>query len=85
MKLNLISLVLALSWAVGAAPASAQLLGSSSAIAFRQVASPTALQRGAVQVRRSTAGRAVVARVTATAAAGIHAEVQVRAVCARAR
>ncbi len=66
-------------------PASAQLLGSSSAIAFRQDASPTPLQRGAVQVRRNTAGRAVVARVTATAAAGIHAEVQVRAVCARAR
>ena len=33
-------------------------LGSSSAIAFRQAASPSALQRGAVQVRRSTAGRA---------------------------
>ena len=46
---------------------------------------PSALQRGAVQVRRSTAGRAVVARVTATAAAGTHAEVQVRAVCAKAR
>jgi hypothetical protein len=66
-------------------PASAQLLGSSSAIAFRQAASPSALQRGAVQVRRRTAGRAVIARVTATAAAGIHAEVQVRAVCARVR
>ena len=60
-------------------PASAQLLGSSSAIAFRQAVSPTALQR------RSTSGRAVVARVTATAAAGTHAEVQVRAVCARVR
>ena len=44
---------------------------STHAIAFRQVASPSALQRGAVQVRRSTAGESVVvARVTATAAAG---------------
>jgi hypothetical protein len=66
-------------------PASAQLLGASSAIAFRQAGSPSELQRGAVKVRRSTAGGAVIARVTATAAAGTHAEVQVRAVCARVR
>ena len=66
-------------------PASAQLLAASSAIAFRQAAAPSALQRGAVQLRRTTTGRSVVARVTATAAARTHAEVQVRAVCARVR
>ena len=68
-----------------ACPASAQLLGSSTAIAFRQAAPPSALQRGAVRLRSSVAGKTVVARVTATAAAGTHAEVQVRAVCVRAR
>ncbi len=66
-------------------PASAQLLGSSTAIAFRQATPPTALQRSAVRLAGSVAGKAVVARVTATAAAGAHAEVQVRAVCARGR
>ena len=66
-------------------PASAQLLGSTTAIAFRQATAPTSLQRGAVRVRSTVAGRTVTARVTATAAAGTHAEVQVRAVCARVR
>jgi hypothetical protein len=66
-------------------PASAQLLGSSTAIAFRQAAPPSALQRGAVRLRGTAVGNAIVARVTATAAAGTRAEVQVRAVCVRAR
>lgn len=66
-------------------PASARLLGSSTAIAFRQTAAPAELQRSAVRLRSSVAGRSVVARVTATAAAGTHAEVQVRVVCTKAR
>jgi hypothetical protein len=66
-------------------PSNAQLLSATHAIAFRQAAAPSALQRGAVRVRRSITGGVVVARVTATAAAGTHAEVQVRAVCARVR
>lgn len=63
----------------------ARLVGSTTAIAFRQAQSPSALQRGAVRLRSNVVGKTVVARATATAAAGTHAEVQVRAVCERAK
>ena len=68
-----------------ACPANAQLVDATHAIAFRQAAAPAAEQRAAVRVTRAASRGAVVARVTATAAAGPRAELQLRAVCARAR
>lgn len=64
-------------------PSGSRLIGSTHAIAFRQEVAPSPAMIAAVAVRRTVVGRAVVARVTA-AAAGSRAEVQVRALCARA-
>lgn len=66
-------------------PTARQFLGSTYAITFRQPLPASAAQRAAVGVRRSVVGGVVVARVTATPAAGSHVEVQLRVVCARAR
>jgi hypothetical protein len=68
-----------------ACPSNARLVGASHAIGFRQAAPPTAAQRAAVRVTRALTARTVVARVLATGAAGPRAEVQLRAVCTRAR
>jgi hypothetical protein len=65
-------------------PAGSRLIGSTSAVAYRQKLPPTGAMLGSVGIRRVVVDRALVARVTATAAAGIGAEVQVRALCARA-
>lgn len=66
-------------------PAGLRLVGSSSATAFRQTLPPSGPQLVSVRVRRVVVAGAVVARVTATGAAGPGAEVQVRAICARTR
>jgi hypothetical protein len=65
-------------------PARSVLVGATHAVGFDQTAPPTSVQRGAVTVRRAVVEGAVVARVTASAAAGPRAQVQVRALCARA-
>ncbi len=66
-------------------PSGSRLIGSTHAVAFRQRLAPSGEMLGAVRVSRAVANGAVVARITATAAAGARAEVQVRALCARAR
>lgn len=66
-------------------PAGSRLVGSTHAVAFRQPLSPSDAMLGAVRVRRAAVDGVLVARVTSTAAAGPKAEVQVRALCARAR
>jgi len=66
-------------------PAGSRLVGSTHALAFRQPLPPSAGMLGAVRVRRIVVEGVVVARVTATPAAGARAEVQVRALCARVR
>jgi len=66
-------------------PAGSRLVGSTSAAAFREPVQPSGTQLGSVSVRRVVVDGAVVARVTATEAAGPRAEVQVRAICARTR
>lgn len=65
-------------------PSGSRLIGSTHAVTFRQSLAPSQAMIGSVTVRRALVGRAVVARVTATPAAGSRAEVQVRALCARA-
>ncbi|MCY7302510.1 MAG: hypothetical protein LH654_05645 [Thermoleophilia bacterium] len=67
-----------------ACPSGSRLIGSTHAVAFTQKLAPSEAMLGAVAVRRVVSDRAVVARVTATAAAGSRAEVQVRALCVRA-
>jgi len=67
-----------------ACPSGSSPIGSTYAVAFRQKLAPSRAMLGAVAVRRVVVDRAVVARVTATAAAGPRAEVQVRVLCARA-
>lgn len=64
-------------------PSRSRLVGAGHAVGFDQTAPPTSAQRGAVSVRRSVVEGVVVARVSATAAAGPRAQVQVRALCAR--
>ena len=66
-------------------PAGSRLVGSTSAAAFREPVQPSGTQLGSVSVRHVVVDGAVVARVTATEAAGPRAEVQVRAICARTR
>jgi hypothetical protein len=66
-------------------PSGSKLVGSTSAAAFRQTPLPSRAQLGAVRVQRVVVDGAVVARVSARAAAGRRAEVQVRAVCASVR
>jgi hypothetical protein len=69
-----------------ACPSKSQLVDATRAIAFRQTAAPSDAQRDAVRVTRiTTAGSTVIARVITTGAAGSHAELQLRAVCARVR
>jgi hypothetical protein len=68
-----------------ACPAPARLIGATHAVAFDQTTPPTAGQRSAVRVRRSVVEGVVVARVTATNAAGPFAKVQVRALCVKVR
>ncbi len=65
-------------------PTGTRLVGSTHAIAFRRQLSPSVAMLTAVRVARVTGDRAVVANIRATAAAGPNAEVQVRALCARA-
>ena len=64
-------------------PTGSRLVGSTHAVVFRQDLSPSGEMLSAVRVSRAVVDRAVVARVTSTAAAGPRAEVQVRALCAR--
>jgi hypothetical protein len=66
-------------------PRQSRLVGASHAIAFRQAAAPTVAQRAAIRVTRTVARGVVVAHVSSTAAAGSHAELQLRAVCASVR
>lgn len=66
-------------------PSRSRLVGSTHAVAFRQRLSPSDAMLGAVRVSRSVVDGVLVARVTSTAAAGTRAEVQVRALCARAQ
>jgi hypothetical protein len=66
-----------------ACPSRSVLVGATHAVGFGQTAPPTSAQRAAVSVRRSVVEGAVVARVTAGAAAGPRTQVQVRALCAR--
>ena len=68
-----------------ACPSGSRLIGSSHAVAFRQRLSPSDAMLTAVSVSRAVVGRAVVARVESTTIAGPRAEVQVRALCARAK
>lgn len=68
-----------------ACPVGSRLVGSTSAAAFRQPLPPSSAQLGAVRVQRAVVDGVLVARITASDAAGPRAEVQVRAVCARAR
>lgn len=68
-----------------ACPAGSRLVGSTHAVAFRGQLPPSTALLGAVRVRRTVVDGAVIARVTATPAARARAEVQVRALCARAR
>jgi len=62
-----------------------RLVRATHATAFRQAAVPTSAQIGAVRVTRLVVDGVVVARVRATGAAGSRAEVQVRALCVKAR
>jgi len=66
-------------------PSGSRLVGSTHAVAFRQQLSPSEAMLGAVHVNRAVVDGVLVARVTSTAAAGPRAEVQVRALCARAQ
>ena len=66
-------------------PTGSRLVGSSHATAFRQSLPPSVAQLGAVRVRRVVVNGVVIARVSASDAAGSTAEVQVRALCARPR
>jgi len=66
-------------------PSGSRLIGSTHAVAFREKSAPSQAMLGAVAVSRVVVGGAVVARVTATSTAGPRAEVQVRALCARAQ
>lgn len=66
-------------------PSGSRLIDSSDAVAFRQSLSPSDAMLGAVRVSRAVVDGVLVARVTSTAAAGPTAEVQVRALCARAQ
>ncbi len=66
-------------------PAGSRLVGSSHAVAFRQELSPSGAMLTSVRVTRVVVAGTLVARVTATSAAGPKAEVQVRASCARTR
>lgn len=66
-------------------PSGSSLVGSTHAVAFRQRLSPSDAMLGAVRVSRSVVDGVFVARVTSTAAPGTKAEVQVRALCARAQ
>lgn len=68
-----------------ACPAGSRLAGSTHAVAFRQSHPPSGAMLGAVRVRRTVVEGALVAHVTATPAAAVGAEVQVRALCATAR
>lgn len=66
-------------------PSGSRLVGSTHAVAFRQRLSPSDAMLGAVRVNRAVVDGVLIARVTATSAAGPRAEVQVRALCARAQ
>lgn len=66
-------------------PSGSRLIGSTHAVAFRQRLTPSGEMLGAVRVSRAVADGAVVVRITANSAAGARAEVQVRALCARAQ
>ena len=68
-------------------PASARLIGATHAVGFDQPFPPSAEQRASVRVRRTVVEGVVVARVSATRDAGPISvvQVQVRALCARAR
>ncbi len=66
-----------------ACPSGSRLIGSSHAVAFRQQLTPSSAMLTAVRVTRAVVGRAVVASIRSTSAAGPSAEVQVRALCAR--
>ena len=66
-------------------PSTAQLVGATHAISFRQGTAPSDAQRAAIRVTRTASRGVVVARVTATDAAGPRAELQLRAVCVRVR
>lgn len=68
-----------------ACPAGTRLVGSTHAVAFRQRLSPSDARLGAVRVARGAVDGVLVARVTSTAPAGPTAEVQLRALCARAQ
>lgn len=64
-------------------PSGSRLIGSTHAVAFRQKLAPSDTMLAAIDVRRVVVDGAVVARVRATPAAGLRAEVQVRALCSR--
>ena len=66
-------------------PAGSRLVGSTNAVAFRRPLPPSAGMLGAVRVRSTIVEGAVIARITATSAAGARAEVQLRVLCAGAR
>jgi hypothetical protein len=66
-------------------PAGSRFVASTHAVAFRLLLPPPEVMLGAVRVRSTIVERVVVAHVTATPAAGARAEVQLRALCARAR
>jgi hypothetical protein len=66
-------------------PTTARLVGATHAISFRQGTAPSDGQRAAIHVTRISSRGGVVARVSATAAAGTRAELQVRSVCASVR
>jgi len=68
-----------------ACPSGTQLVGSTHAVAFRQKLSPSEAMLGSVRVTRAAVDGVLVARIAATAAAGPTAEVQLRALCARAQ
>jgi hypothetical protein len=68
-----------------ACPVGSRLVGSTSAVAFREPLPPSLAQLGAVRVQRVVVDGVVVARITASDTAGPRAEVQIRAVCARTR
>jgi hypothetical protein len=68
-----------------ACPRPARLVGATHAVGFDQPTPPTVRQRSAVRVRRTVVEGVVVARVTASEAAGPLAKVQLRALCARSR
>ena len=68
-------------------PASTRLIGATHAVGFDQPFPPSGTQRAAVHVRRTVVEGVVVARVSATRDAGPVSvvQVQVRALCTRAR